>query len=106
MKTLKIERLTGNSLILVCSMMPHCSFARGPRFPVQDRHESALPERAIKYHGIEDGQQYAGDRDDGNSLGLAGCHAVLEEGLEHGVMSPGHKGAMTGLCARSPCRCR
>jgi len=53
------------------------------------------PERAITYHGIEDGQQLAGDREDGDCLGLAGCREVLEEGLEHGVMSPGHEGACT-----------
>src|SRR5262249_56033944 len=50
-----------------------------------DRLESALPGRAITYDRVEDGQQLAGDRDDGDLLGLAGCDEALEKGLEHGV---------------------
>src|SRR5262245_51972931 len=57
------------------------------------RPESALPGRAITYDRVEDGQQLAGDRDDGDLLGLAGCDEALEEGLEHGVVPPGHEGA-------------
>ena len=44
-------------------------------------------------HRIEDGQQLAGDYDDGDYPGLAGCNEALEEGLERGVVPPSYHSA-------------
>src|SRR6476660_835832 len=59
----------------------------------ETRPKSPLPGDAITHDRVEDGQQLAGDRDDGDLLGLAGCDEALEEGLEHGVVPPGHHSA-------------
>src|SRR6516162_1706690 len=59
---------------------------RSPRGWLRDCPDCALPGRAITYDRVEDGQQLAGNRDDGDLLWLAGCYEVLEEGLEHRVV--------------------
>ena len=56
-----------------------------PRGWLRDRPDRALPGRAITYHRVEDGQQLARDRDDGDFLGLAGCYQVLIKALSTGL---------------------
>src|SRR5215831_3955591 len=72
--------------------------AAAPGAWLRDRRESALPGRAMTNDRVEHGQQLAGDRDDGNFLGLAGCYEALEEDLEDRVVPPGHEGAHEQGC--------
>src|ERR1700749_473589 len=66
--------------------------AAAPRGWLRDRRNRALPGRAITYDRVEDDQQFAGDRDEGNLLRLGGCYEAPIEGLENRVVPPGHHG--------------
>src|SRR5262249_370097 len=93
--------------------------AAAPRGWLRDRLDCALPGRAITYDRVENGQQLARDRDEGDLLGLARCYEALIEGLEHRVVArgdhgtheqgPAHarpttaKGALAAPLARLPC---
>src|SRR5262245_25866434 len=75
--------------------------AAAPRGWLRDRPDRALPGRAITYDRVEDRQQLAGDRDDGDFLRLAGCYEAIKEGLEDRVVPPGHDGAHEQGCAHA-----
>src|SRR5262249_20748931 len=57
---------------------------------------------AITHDRVENGQQLAGDRDEGDLVGLAGCYEALIEGLEHRVVARGdhgtHEQGLTHAC--------
>src|SRR5215510_10358915 len=75
--------------------------AAAPRGWLRGHPDCALPGRAIAYDRGENGQQLAGDRDEGNLLGLAGCYEALEEGFEHWVVPSSHHGAHEQGCAHT-----
>src|SRR5215472_18375624 len=66
--------------------------AAAPRGWLRDRPNRALPGRAITYDRVENDQQLAGDRDEGDLLRLARCDEALIEGLEHRVVARGDHG--------------
>src|SRR5215831_7777963 len=51
--------------------------AAAPRGWLRDRPNRALPGRAITYDRVENDQQLAGDRDEGDLLRLAHCYEAL-----------------------------
>src|SRR5262245_9918258 len=67
--------------------------AAAPRGWLRDRPNRALPGRAITYDRVENDQQLAGDRDEGDLLRLAHCYEALIEGLEHWVVARGDHSA-------------
>src|SRR4051794_41479448 len=53
---------------------------------------SGLPWFLVSQDGVEDGEELAGDGDEGDHLGLAGGAEVIAEGLEDGVVTAGDEG--------------
>jgi hypothetical protein len=53
------------------------------------RPDRALPARAFTYDRVENGQQLAGDRDEGDLLRLSHCYEALIEGFQHRVVLRG-----------------
>src|SRR4051794_41645657 len=53
---------------------------------------SGLPWFLVSQDGVEDGEELAGDGDEGDHLGLAGGDEALAEGLEDGVVTAGDEG--------------
>src|SRR4051812_49710194 len=53
---------------------------------------SGLPWFLVSQDGVEDGEELAGDGDEGDHLGLAGGAEAIAEGLEDGVVTAGHEG--------------
>src|SRR6516225_10340773 len=70
-----------------------CDRAAAPRGWLRDRPNRALPGRAITYDRVENDQQLAGDRDEGDFLRFAHCDEALIEGLEHRVVPRGDHSA-------------
>jgi uncharacterized protein (AIM24 family) len=50
---------------------------------------SGLPWLLVSENGVEDGEEFAGDGNEGDHLGLPSCDQAAEEGLQDGVVSPG-----------------
>src|SRR3954464_11968626 len=48
---------------------------------------SGLPWFLVSQDGVEDGEELAGDGDEGDHLGLAGGAEAIAEGLEDGVVT-------------------
>src|SRR4051812_49460614 len=53
---------------------------------------SGLPWFLVSQDGVEDGEELAGDGDEGDHLGLAGGAEAIAEGLEDGVVTAGDEG--------------
>src|SRR3954453_7452456 len=63
---------------------------------------SGLPWFLVSQDGVEDGEELAGDGDEGDHLGLAGGAEAIAEGLEDGVCDGWRRGLRgTGRSARS-----
>src|SRR3954462_15229050 len=54
---------------------------------------SGLPWFLVSQDGVEDGEELAGDGDEGDHLGLAGGAEAIAEGLEDGVVTAGPEGS-------------
>src|SRR5918912_188485 len=53
---------------------------------------SGLPWFLVSQDGVEDGEEFAGDRDEGDHFGLAGGAEAVAEDLEDGVVTGGDEG--------------
>src|SRR3954454_23544391 len=53
---------------------------------------SGLPWFLVSQDGVEDGEEFAGDGDEGDHLGLAGGAEAIAEGLEDGFVTAGDEG--------------
>src|SRR5215475_5903398 len=54
---------------------------------------SELPSFFVSEHGVEDGEELASNRDDGDHFWLTGGEQTLIEDLEHWVVTTGHEGS-------------
>src|SRR5690348_11834764 len=60
---------------------------------------SGLPWLTVSEDGVEDGQEFVGDRDGGDHLRFSGGQEPLVEGLENGVVPFGDLSAEEQDCA-------